>query len=453
MTIHASKALTTTCRATPDGVERGVRERLATKVNGTYFGLWLLLPEYLRLGTWDRLCRWAGTDAAQLAPRVAFQLVNEAALCSSGVRARQRMCHKGFELANGLPWVAADATIHRLLDAHTVQDASTYQIALGITRAAAGHFHLQRVAIDPHRVPSTTQRDMVKTHTGPHTKPCKAASLFFALDMDTKQPVALVLTASAQTVSHVTPQLMHMVDALPRQRTLRVVADAEHCTAALLRAFVNHPRAELLTPAPCTARLRTIMHALPAHAFTRVCAGFAYATCPFAIRAAQPLTLLVQRTGERANDYHYKPFVTTAAQCDDALVRLVADFPDRWHIEEFFCHEAALGWQRAGTHTLNIRFNQMALALEAQAALFQLRQRLPAPARAWSAPQLAAHLFSTLCGDLHVQRDTLVVTLYDAPFNPALAQYYQQLPEILTREGVDPRIPWLCNFKLRFRFR
>ena len=430
-----------------------MRERLAAKVNGTHFGLWLLMPEYLRLGAWERLCRWAGTNAAQIAPRLAFQLVNEAALCSAGIRARQRMCHKGFELANGLPWVAADPTIHRLLDAHTVRDAVTYQMELGVTRTAAGHFRLQRVALDPHRIPSATQRDMVKKLPGPHARPAKVAQLFFALDMDTAQPVAVWASASAQTVTHATPQLLQIVAALPHPQTMRVVADAEHCTAALLQTCAAHPSAELLVPAPCTPRLRRIMQAIPAQAFTRVCAGFAYAACPFAMGTAQPLTLLVQRTGERDGEFHYKPFVTTARHCDDALVRLVADFPDRWRIEEFFRHEAALGWQRAGTPTLHIRFNQMTLALEAQAALYQLRQRLPPLYRAWSAHQIATQLFSVLSGDLHVQRDTLVVTLYDAPFDRAVAEPYEHLPDVLAREGVDPRIPWLFNFKLRFRFR
>ena len=35
--------------------ERYVREILCYKLSGTQLGLWLLVPEYLRLGAWDLL--------------------------------------------------------------------------------------------------------------------------------------------------------------------------------------------------------------------------------------------------------------------------------------------------------------------------------------------------------------------------------------------------------------
>jgi hypothetical protein len=34
-----------------------------------------------------------------------------------------------------------------------------------------------------------------------------------------------------------------------------------------------------------------------------------------------------------------------------------------------------------------------------------------------------------------------------------LQKHYENLPHILEHENVDPRIPWLYNFKLDFRFR
>ena len=39
----------------PHEIERGVRQLLANKVSGTMVGIWLLVPEYLRLGNWDLL--------------------------------------------------------------------------------------------------------------------------------------------------------------------------------------------------------------------------------------------------------------------------------------------------------------------------------------------------------------------------------------------------------------
>jgi hypothetical protein len=68
--------------ADPTSIERGVRQLLADKVNGNLVGLWLLVPEHLRLGTWDLLCGWTEQDGARIEPRLALQLVHEAALCT-----------------------------------------------------------------------------------------------------------------------------------------------------------------------------------------------------------------------------------------------------------------------------------------------------------------------------------------------------------------------------------
>src|SRR5213594_2647800 len=44
-------------------VDREVRQLLADKVSGNLLGLWLLVPEHLRLGTWDLLRTWSAEPA------------------------------------------------------------------------------------------------------------------------------------------------------------------------------------------------------------------------------------------------------------------------------------------------------------------------------------------------------------------------------------------------------
>lgn len=40
----------------PLSIERGIRQLLADKVSSNLAGIWLLVAEHLRLGTWDLLC-------------------------------------------------------------------------------------------------------------------------------------------------------------------------------------------------------------------------------------------------------------------------------------------------------------------------------------------------------------------------------------------------------------
>ena len=54
---------------------------------------------------------------------------------------------------------------------------------------------------------------------------------------------------------------------------------------------------------------------------------------------------------------------------------------------------------------------------------------------------------------MRVQKDTILVTYYNAPNAALLQQHYQGLPEKLQAQGINPRVPWLYNFKLDFRFK
>ena len=56
----------------PLSIQRGVRQRLADKISDNMAGLWLLVPEHLRLGTWDLLRAWTGQASERMEPRLAL---------------------------------------------------------------------------------------------------------------------------------------------------------------------------------------------------------------------------------------------------------------------------------------------------------------------------------------------------------------------------------------------
>jgi len=160
---------------------------------------------------------------------------------------------------------------------------------------------------------------------------------------------------------------------------------------------------------------------------------------------------VIQRLGERPAEWTFKAFLCTTDR--DAAQALTHDSPKRWHIEEFFNANQALGWKRAGTHHLHIRYAQMTMALMAQTVLPQLRSHLGEPIAGWDASHLAQSFFQGLDGDRRGTDDTLIVTYYDAPNVEQLRDHYEHLPEKLRAEHVNPQIPWLFDFKLDFRCR
>jgi Transposase DDE domain len=439
----------------PQSLERGVRQLLADKVSTSVLGLWLLVPEHLRLGTWDLLVGWSRTPAECVGPRLALQLVHEAALCTTGVRDKRALTQRGFALSSGLPFIASDAAIHQLLADRTVADAERLQCALGQLRRVSQHYVGKTLIIDPHRVRSYSQRDMRRRHKDRHGNAQKMSQVFFALDADTAQPVCFTTGSPSRTVTQATPGLLDLAAAIlgPRSERLLVLADAEHFTAELIDQMHQSTGFDLLVPLVLQQSYLRQLRFLDPNQFTPRWAGLATTKLPYRLQNSQagPFTLFVQRSGERPSDWKFCAFLGTHDR--DEVEALTLEYPKRWHIEEFFNRDQALGWDRAGTQNLNIRYGQMTMALVAQAVLHQLRQRLGEPEKTWDAKHLAKSLLQGLEGDVRVTADTIIVTYYNAPNAAHLRQHYEDLPKKLAAENVDPRIPWLYGYMLDFRFR
>jgi hypothetical protein len=385
-------------------------------------------------------------------------LVNEAAMCLCSYRQRRTLALKGFELANGLPFVPTDPAVHELLQSHTVQQAQHLQIALGKLRRASGHFLGTLLALDPHRILSYSQRHMRRHRFNPEEKPAKMAQTFFLLDCETAQPLCFSLTSPAQSVTQASPELLQMgaeiLAAAPgAQDKPLILSDSEHYVEELFSTVRQANIFDLLSAEPAYPNSVQRWRNLPKTAFTEHWPGYATSLHPYHFKNQPEATYYeyVQRTGARPEDFHYQGFLGTAPLRQ--IPTLTEDYPDRWHVEEFFKFNQPLGWHRAGTLNLNIRYGHLSLVLIAQAAIHQLRQRLGEPFRNWDALHFARHLFEGLEGDLRVDHQTIVVTLYNAPNAALLRNHYENLPKKLTREGVNPHIPWLYNFKIDFRFK
>ena len=439
----------------PPDIERGVRQLLANKVSGILVGIWLLIPEYLRLGIWDLLKSWSGLPDERVQPRLALQLINESALCVSGIRMKRSLSQKGFELANGLPFIATDAAIHHVLDSHCVADAQRLQIALGKVRETFGHFKGDILVIDPHRMKSFSKRQMVRRQKDKDSSPVKMAQSFFSLDAETKQPLCFMTASSARTTTQATPELLTLTDSILKLNGHKplVLADNEHYSVELFEWISSQSRFDLLVPMPYDASVLRSICRLSPEAFTRHWAGYATAKQPYSLTRSHdgPYYQFIQRKGERLEDDDFKAFLCTSNR--DETADLSQNYPQRWHIEEFFKHDQALGWERAGTMNLNIRYGQMTMALIAQAACFMMRQRLGSPVDQWDAPHVSKDFFRGLEGDIRVQRDSIVVTYYNAPNPDLMKKHYENMPEKLSSEGINPTIPWLYDFKLDFRFK
>ena len=170
-------------------------------MSGTTVGMWLLVPGLLKLGAWDILKGWTGKSDIDIEPRIALQLVNESALCVNRVRRKSSLNHQGFQLLNGMSRLVSDEQVHLLLNSHTMNDAHDMMLNLGIQRKLSGHYKGNLIALDPHRIISTSKRVMAKKKKKPDAPSQKMLQTFFSVSTETGQPIMATMSSTGISTS------------------------------------------------------------------------------------------------------------------------------------------------------------------------------------------------------------------------------------------------------------
>lgn len=424
---------------------------LSDKLSGSHMGLWLLVPEYLRLGGWDLVRGLFGKGSEDIPARLGMQMVSESALCVNRVRKKGSLCHQGFCLVNGLSFLATDESIHDILRDRPVSDYEVFQSALMRIRMADGHYDREEkvFSIDPHRIISTTRRTMPQKKKRPEKPSEKMMQTFFCNDASTGQPLGFTLSASGKKCSQATLQLMELVSGSGIKKAL-VLADKEHFTKEIAEYFSGQEDLAILMPAPNQSGILETVRKLD---YRIMWAGYSVAETVFNFSGSRiKYRLIAQKECAAGKQDVYKAFITTSDR--DATELLTKVFTRRrWSIEEFFNFEGDMGWNRASTFNLNIRYGKQTLALLAQAAAYRLRQNLPGEYKKWTAGMLSEKVFTNMEGDIRVGDDKIIVTYYKDHEILGLREKYSNISQQLENENICPKIPWLYNYELEFRFK
>lgn len=420
---------------------------LAQKVSGTSVGLWLLVPELLRLGIWDILKTWTGDLDMALEPRIALQMINESALCINRIRRQNSLGHQGFQLVNGMGRLVTDQQAHVLMNYHTMEQTRQMLVNLGLQRQLSGHYQGGLIAIDPHRMLSSSKRVMAKKRKKSDAPSKKMLQTFFAVSAQTGQPIMSTMASTGVPTSQATLALLHSVNRIIKSDAL-LMADKEHFTYTLFKETQRQENLNLLTPVLNTSRLQRHIRTLT---YKPLWAGFALAETSFKFTGhPEAFRLIAERKGEREEDFTYSAFITTSGKNAKTLV--CENYDKRWSVEEFFRFENDMGLSRVSTLNLNIRYARLAFSMMAQAATYQLRNKLTTQYRNWNAGHLANEILAWADGDVRVKDDTIIVTIYN-PHKHIDTSKYMNISEVLAKEGINPKIPWLYDFKLDFRFK
>ena len=116
---------------------------------------------------------------------------------------------------------------------------------------------------------------------------------------------------------------------------MRILAPAEGQT--LLVADIHRRGGfDPLVPMPRRPAHRTRRQGVPEKQFTPRWAGYATANVPYEMKYRHPGRYweFIERFDERPDDWRSQDFLSTADR--EEVDALTCDFPDRWHVEEFW---------------------------------------------------------------------------------------------------------------------
>ena len=127
-------------------------------------------------------------------------------------------------------------------------------------------------------------------------------------------------------------------------------------------------------------------------------------------------------------------------------------YTKRWRIENFFADNAFLGVDRLPSLNLNAIQTMLSLRLLAYHVVDNFRHDL-GPTHRNKTPELICREFiDGVQGRVQLRGDIIEVSVYGFEHQNAAAAILTNLDAKLEARGVDSRIPWLGNRRLRFAF-
>lgn len=414
----------------------------------TSAGGFFFLPSLLHLGAHD-LAATLGPPKHEGLPKArrALGLVCASIFGSTaGIRTVDTVSRADVGLLAGLPLLPAPSTQYRFLHAVPLKDALEFQTALGRRLVARGQVTPGHpVNLDGHHMKTDSRKAMQLSCITQEDRYGKAIRTFSTQDQASKQPLIALAASSGTTVSQVTHRLADLTrDILGRDCLM--VADKEWYGGQLIQALHAQYGVAVLPPVTSSPTRLEECDAVPLEQYDQTIWGHVAALYTTMTDCDGPLRM---RLKQRRNG-------TYCALRPPAHTRTAATamptYTTRWRIENFFAEHAFLGVNHLPSLPLNAIQTLLSLRLLAFHGMDNFRHDL-GPAYQSKTPALIHRECSDgVQGRVQWRGNLIEVSLYGFEHEAAAAASLTNLESKLENAGVDPRIPWLGNRRLRFTF-
>lgn len=433
---------------TRHGIEQDVTALLKRGLTTTSAGGFFFIPYLLQLGAHDLAASLGDAKSTGLPKeRLALGLVFESIFgYTAGIRAVDTVSRIDFGLLAGLPFLPSPSTQYRFLQDISVKDALDFQTALGRRLVTLGQITPgQPVNVDAHNLKTYSRKAMKQSFITQEAHYGKAIRTFYTQDQTSKKPLVALAAYSGTTVSQITRHLATLTRTI-LERDVLMVADKEWYCGQLIQDLHAQYGVEILTPIKSSPKRQAEFEAVPLEHYDQSIWGQVATLYTTMTDFNGPLRMLLkkQRNGQ------YFALITPAV--DMTAETAMPTYTKRWRIENFFAENAFLGMNHLPSLNLNAIQTMLSLRLLAFHAVDNFRHDLGA-AYHHKTPELIHREFvDGVQGRLQLRGNIIKVHIYGFEHEAAASALLSNLDTKLEHAGVDPRIPWLGNRRLRFTF-
>jgi hypothetical protein len=414
----------------------------------TSAGGFCFMPYLLHLGAYD-LAAALGPAQHEGSPqeRLALGLVFESIFgYTAGLRAVDTVSRAACGLRAGRPFLPSPSTPYRFLQDVPVTRALECQTARGRRLGALAQVTPgPPVNLDGHHVKTDSRKAMQHACITPEGRDGKASRTCDTQAQASQQPLLALAVSSGTTVSQVTQRWAGLTRAI-LGRDVLLVADQEGYCGQLLQALHTPYGVAVLTPVRASPTRLGEFDAVPLAQSDQTIWGNVAAVSTTMTDCDGPLRMRLKKR----RDGTYCALITPA--CTMTADTAMPTSTKRWRIANFFAENAFLGVTQLPSRHLNAIQTMLSLRLLACHVMDNCRHDLGAPSQQ-KTPDLLHREFvngvqgrGQLCGNL------IDVIIDGFEHAAAAAAILTNLDTTLENAGVDPRIPWLGNRRLRFTF-
>jgi len=429
-------------------IEHDVTALLKRGLTTTSAGGFFFIPYLLQLGASD-LVASLGPPKTEGLPkeRLALGLIFESIFgYTAGIRTVDTVSRADFGLLAGLPFLPSPSTQYRFLQSVTIQSALAFQTALGQRLVALGHVTPgSPVNVDAHNVKTYSRKAMKQSFITQEDRYGKAVRTFYTQDQASKKPLIALAAYSGTTVSQVTRRLATLTRAI-LTRDFCLVADKEWYCGQLIQDLHAQYGVEVLTPVKSSPKRQEEFEAVPLEHYDQTVWGTVATLSTTMTDFDGPLRMLLKK---RRNGQYFALITPACAMTADTAM---PTYTKRWRIENFFAENAFLGVNHLPSLNLNAIQTVLSLRLLAFHVVDNFRHDLGLAYQKKTPELIHREFVDGVQGRVQLHGNIIEVSIYGFEHEAAAAAILTNLDTKLENAGVDPRIPWLGNRRLRFTF-